>query len=543
MMRTKRLRWWIAAGWIGAVGFLGGVVGSSDAARKRGGDMVFAQEAQVPNLDMHFSSAIATRNIAMHIVRGLLTRDESNAPIAELAERWAASPDGLTYTFPLRKGVLFHNGKEMTSADVLASFERYQKVGVDRKMLDQVVSMTAPEKYSFQLKLKRAVPTFIEELSSFRVPIVIMPAEETAKPAGKTEPYVGTGPYQFVEWVPDSHVKLKRFDRYKVNEALPGPDGLRRAQARLVRHGHLPHRDRGRGAGGRAREGRVPGRGGRANQGGPATPAQQEHRALPARAVLDPHRHPQSRPGADRTTSWCGGRSRSASTWKRSWRPRPDGAYKLQPGYQYPGNPYYTDAGKERYNVNDKEQAKRLLREAGYKGEELVLITNTDYQNMYNAALVMAEQLKAIGMTVKIEVSDWPTVRKKQQDKAYAWNIYFTGFGTGPAVGASGALLDLIPPTALQHTPGDPVFQQAYEDMLEQADARGAQGGVRPRPGPALRAGPRHQVRRPHQGPGGPEPGQGLQAVPDPAALGGLVRGIAPPPLTLTLSPCRERGE
>ena len=66
---------------------------------------------------------------------------------------------------------------------------------------------------------------------------------------------------------------------------------------------------------------------------------------------------------------------------------------------------------------------------------------------MYNAALVMGEQLKAIGMTVKIEVSDWPTVRKKQQDKSYAWNIYFTGFGTGPAVGASGALLDLIPPT------------------------------------------------------------------------------------------------
>ena len=354
-MNVARLVRALSIGLVTVVAFL---AGDAQAAPKRGGDMVFAQEAQVPNgLDMHFSSAISTRNIAMHMYEALLTRDESNAPIADLAERWVASPDGLTYTFPLRKGVLFHNGKEMTSADVLASFQRYEKLGVDRKMLEQVASMSSPEKYTFQLKLKRAVPTFIEELSSFRVPIVIMPVEETVKPAGKTEPYIGTGPYQFVEWVPDSHVKLKRFDRYKVNETLPDRTGFGGRKIayfdtvtfRIVTEG-------GR-AGGRTREGRVPCRRGRPHQGGPALQREQAASSSTPSSGSGSTSPSRTTRGRRPTTSWSGARSRSASTWKTSWRRPSDGAYKLQPGYQYPGNPYYTDAGKERYDVRDKEQA------------------------------------------------------------------------------------------------------------------------------------------------------------------------------------------
>ena len=72
--------------------------------------------------------------------------------------------------------------------------------------------------------------------------------------------------------------------------------------------------------------------------------------------------------------------------------------------------------------------------------------------------------MKAFGMNVKVEVSDWPTQRKKREDPK-AWNIYFTGFGTGPSVGAAAAILDLMPPTELQMSKGDPVLIQHYEDM------------------------------------------------------------------------------
>ena len=87
--------------------------------------LVFGQEATPPTLDPHFSTSIATRNVAMHVFEQLLTRDENNGVIPELAESWEVSPDGLTYTFKIPCGVKFRDGKALTSADVKASFERY----------------------------------------------------------------------------------------------------------------------------------------------------------------------------------------------------------------------------------------------------------------------------------------------------------------------------------------------------------------------------------------------------------------------------------
>src|SRR5262245_55228475 len=108
------------------------------SAQKRGGTAVIAQEAGPATLDMQFSTNIATRNVVMQVFEQLITRDESNAPMLELAESMTESPDGLVYTFKIRKGVKFHNGKEMSSADVLASFQRFQRVGIQKSTLDPV---------------------------------------------------------------------------------------------------------------------------------------------------------------------------------------------------------------------------------------------------------------------------------------------------------------------------------------------------------------------------------------------------------------------
>jgi peptide/nickel transport system substrate-binding protein len=103
-----------------------------------GGTFTFGQEANVNSLDMMTSSAISTRNIAMNVFETLVTRDENSRPIPELADSITESPDGLTYTFKLRQGVMFQNGKPMSSADVLASFERYQRVGLQRSTFDNI---------------------------------------------------------------------------------------------------------------------------------------------------------------------------------------------------------------------------------------------------------------------------------------------------------------------------------------------------------------------------------------------------------------------
>src|SRR5262249_25135760 len=67
--------------------------------------------------------------------------------------------------------------------------------------------------------------TFLDNLSSPRAPIAIYPAAEAAKEANKIE-YIGTGPYKFVEYKPDSHVKIARFDDYVPNPKGTGRDGF-----------------------------------------------------------------------------------------------------------------------------------------------------------------------------------------------------------------------------------------------------------------------------------------------------------------------------
>src|SRR5262245_17915051 len=82
-----------------------GIVASTGAQAqtpRRGGNIVFAAEAQPPTMDMHLSTTIATRNTAMHMYEQLVTRGEHNEVILELAESLTESPDGLTYTIKLR---------------------------------------------------------------------------------------------------------------------------------------------------------------------------------------------------------------------------------------------------------------------------------------------------------------------------------------------------------------------------------------------------------------------------------------------------------
>ena len=190
-----------------------------------GGDLVFGQEAKVNSLDMHASSTISTRNIAMHMFEALLTRDEDNNPILELAKAVDVSDDGMVYTFKLRDGIKFHNGKAMTSADVAASFDRYKKVGIESVILGNVASWETPDPATFVINMTAAQPTFLEDLSSFSVPIVIVPAENTSADPLKLEP-VGTGPFEFVEFIADSHVKLKRYEGYVPNEAYEDRTGF-----------------------------------------------------------------------------------------------------------------------------------------------------------------------------------------------------------------------------------------------------------------------------------------------------------------------------
>jgi len=145
-----------------------------------------------------------------------------------------------------------------------------------------------------------------------------------------------------------------------------------------------------------------------------------------------------------------------------------DGNYKLNYGFAFPGQPDYVTTGKDTYNQKDPAKAKRLLAEAGYKGEKVILLTNKDYSSMYDAALVVQEELKSVGINAELRVTDWPTSVQLYQKADSGWNIFFSGWGTQPALGALATMAFLAPPGA-QYQPkdgkDDPDALAAWHDM------------------------------------------------------------------------------
>src|SRR3989475_2822226 len=91
-------------------------------AQRKGGVLRVGNLGEPPTLDAHWTTATITEVITNHIYEGLYSVDAKAQPIPMLAEGMpTVSKDGLTYTFKLRSGIKFHNGKEMTSSDVVAS--------------------------------------------------------------------------------------------------------------------------------------------------------------------------------------------------------------------------------------------------------------------------------------------------------------------------------------------------------------------------------------------------------------------------------------
>jgi peptide/nickel transport system substrate-binding protein len=433
----------------------------------RGGDLVFGQEANVNSLDQMTSSTISTRNIAMNIYETLITRDDNNRPIPELAESMQEAADGMSYTFKLRQGITFHNGKALTSADVAASFDRYNRIGLQRSTLDNVAGWETPDAQTFIIRMKQVQPTFVEALSSFSVPIVIIPSEHKDDERQQLRP-VGTGPFRLMEFVPGSHAKLGRFDGYKPNTAYEQRTGfggyrvacLDTVTFRIVTEASA--RVAGLETGALHVVEDVPTRSVEAlrrNSGITILPLQNWwiQIALPNTALA-----PTDNLAFRRAVQ-------AAMNMEDIMDAATDNNFRLNVGFQYPNQPSYTDAGKETYNINNQQRARALLRESGYRNEPIVILTNRDYPPMYNSALVMEQQLKAVGINASLRVVDWPTsVQMSQRLNSTEWHFFHSGWGTQPALGALATMQFLVSPGA-NYRPkddkDDPDVLAAWNDM------------------------------------------------------------------------------
>ncbi|TMQ21734.1 MAG: hypothetical protein E6K82_14855 [Candidatus Rokuibacteriota bacterium] len=109
--------------------------GAAQEAPKTGGVLRVATIGEPPTLDLHTTTAVIVQQITWHVFEGLYTYDKNYNPMPLLVDGHTVTDKGRAYTFRLRRGVKFHNGKELTAADVVASLKRWGRLATPGKQL------------------------------------------------------------------------------------------------------------------------------------------------------------------------------------------------------------------------------------------------------------------------------------------------------------------------------------------------------------------------------------------------------------------------
>jgi len=202
-----------------------------DLKNEEGGIIRYWLQQDPPNLDPAHGRDTTSAVVQMHIYDGLVDLEPLTLePQPAVAESWTISEDGLVYTFHLRKGVKFHNGREVTAEDFRYSFERIldpktksertwvleQLKGAEAMLkgeADTVEGIKVIDDYTIELTLKEPLAFFISLLSMESASVI--PKEEVMKWGEDFSLHpVGCGPFVFSEWFRDSKLIIKKFDEY-----------------------------------------------------------------------------------------------------------------------------------------------------------------------------------------------------------------------------------------------------------------------------------------------------------------------------------------
>lgn len=386
-----------------------------------------------PTLDVMTNVAAATREAAWFFLESLITYSEDYQIIPLLAESWEISDDGLVYTFQLKRGVKFHNGDEMTAEDVVASVKRFLEVTPRKAAFALLESYEASDEYTVAFRLSKPSSVFLDALAYPVGYLAIMPKEIIeGKPAGEIpiEEMIGTGPYRLAEFKPDQITRLVRFDEY--HAATGTPDGLGGGKIPYFDEIHLiPVPEAGaRVAGLEAGDydwiASVPYTDyDRLKSNPDITPVIVQDVLWPV--IMFNHANPLSANLSFRRAIQAALDLEAIANAIVSGRKE---FYRLQPSLWFPSSPWYNDAGSELYNIHDVERAKRLLADSGYNGEEIIMVTNRNYDNMYKTIVTAAEQLRnSLGLNTKVEVLDWPGQRARWRE-ANSWHMSTTWYSS-----------------------------------------------------------------------------------------------------------------
>ena len=391
-------------------------------------------------LDPIWTTAYMSRNHGYMLYDTLFGTDEQGRVKPQMVESWTVSDDKRLYTFKLRKGLEFHDGKPVTSEDVVASLQRWGKRDAMGSALMQFVSrMDTPAPDTFRIFLGEACGFVLEALGkpSSNVPFIMPKRIADTDPFKQIEEHIGSGPFVFKrdEFKPgDKAVYLKNtkyvprdeppsgtaggkrvyVDRVEWNLALRDPQ----AQVNALKNGEVDILEQ------------LPFDHYEAMKGEPNVqiPKYATY-GLQYMARFNHLHKPFDNPKVRQAVI--------AAFNQEAFLRAQVGVkelYKSCGSMFICGTPYGSLAGSDLQMKSNMKKAQELVKASGYDGTPIVLMKPTDLQSIGKLPDVAAQLLRQAGFKVDLQAMDWQTLvgrraKKDAPDKG-GWNMFLTAWQT-----------------------------------------------------------------------------------------------------------------
>lgn len=364
-----------------------------------------------------------TDSVMMHIVEGLVGYRENGQPAPLLASAVEISGDGLTYTFPLRRTVRFHNGALMTADDVVWAWHRYLDPATrwiclsdfDGSRGARITSVRAADPATVVFQLDRPNPMLLIQMAALQCGASGIVHRDSVDAQGHWLKPIGTGPYQLQEWRRSRYIDLTAFPGYS-SPPQPADGYTGRKQALITHLRWLVIRDEAS-----RRTALMKGQVGLMPEVSVTDISQ--IRKLPNTTLeISPAMSPSvllmrddAPLLADHTLRLALAHSLDIAMLARL---STDGTAVANPSVVPAVSPYYSEVQREGYRY-DPALARQLLAQSQYRGQPLQLLTNRRYPEMYSQALMIQSMAREVGINVELQVVEWATQLDRYQSGNY----------------------------------------------------------------------------------------------------------------------------
>ena len=380
---------------LGGAAALGGLApfpALAQATPRKGGTLIWGHSETTQTLDPHQAGAAASLRVLQNLHCTLVTIDKGFNIVPMLAEKYDVAPDLLTYTFHLRPGVKFHNGKAMTSADVKYSFDRCRnpKTGaVNYEVFNDVDAIDTPDDSTVVIKMKRVNAPFLSRIAENGAGVII-PVDSGD---GQANAPIGAGPFKFVRREFGHEIEMARFDDYwdgpayldrvierEITEPTVRLTGLQNGELHVINDIPADRVDQVK------KDGKL--------QTLSWFPLNFDF--LNMNHDFEPFKDARVRQAFDLMIDKD--QLLQGALWNQG---------KLTASPSFPTSPSYDTALKAR--AQDMDKAMALLAEAGYGPGKLNITfkVTTNYPYHVEASQIMAEWFRAAGVNMKIEQLTW----------------------------------------------------------------------------------------------------------------------------------------